>query len=424
MKGFSSSFFIVLLASSMLVADMPAAASSYTLEIFGNANLDGTIDPSDIAYIQSIIEGKAESTELADANNDGKVNSQDLDQVGDIIQGVESELTMLMDTRTSMGSTEITKVPVTIKMPVKSIVVTSPYSLSVLRSLKLETERVAGIPLISKEAKDYFPEYCEKTAIGSGNEVDYERILSLQPDLVIVFTSSLDSASEKLPGVTIATFDFWRPSTYVDETRKLGYILGKRNESEEFISFYSGIIDTIKERIDEIPEEDKQRVYFESEEPYATCGNGSGWHEKATMAGGYNIFGDLQGYPTVDPEKVMDENPEVIVKQPTSGPVSSAAYLLGTNETALIASRDEIMNRSELSQVDAVKNGDVYILYGDVIGATRHFVGIAYMAKWFYPDTFDDLDPNAIHREYLTKFQGLPEDFLDKNGMFAYSEPI
>lgn len=73
----------------MLVADIPAAASSYTLEIFGNANLDGTIDQSDLAYIQSIIEGKTESTELADANNDGKVNSQDLDQVSNIIQGDE-----------------------------------------------------------------------------------------------------------------------------------------------------------------------------------------------------------------------------------------------------------------------------------------------------------------------------------------------
>ena len=120
MKSFAF-FFLALLAAYALIS-APSVASDFTLNIFGNANLDGTIDPSDIAYIQSIIEGKAESTELADANNDGKVNSQDLDQVGDIIQGVESELTMLMDTRTSMGSTEITKVPVTIKMPVKSIV--------------------------------------------------------------------------------------------------------------------------------------------------------------------------------------------------------------------------------------------------------------------------------------------------------------
>jgi iron complex transport system substrate-binding protein len=65
-----------------------------------------------------------------------------------------------------------------------------------------------------------------------------------------------------------------------------------------------------------------------------------------------------------------------------------------------------------------------FILYGDVIGATRHFVGIAYMAKWLYPDLFQDLDPHAIHQEYLTKFQGLPEDFMDNHGIFAYPESI
>lgn len=413
---------LMALFASSILAILPAVASDYTLGIFGNANLDGIIDEADISYIQSIIDGKNKSTELADANHDGKVDYQDVNQVEKIILDEEEELTLLMDTRPSMGSTEITRVPVTIQMPVKSIVVTSPYSLSVLRSLKLESERIAGIPLISKEAKDYFPEYSEKTAIGSGNEVDYEKVLSLNPDLVIVFTSSLDSTSEKLPGRTIATFDFWRPSTYVDETRKLGYILGKRDESEKFISFYNSAIDTIKGQIEEIPEENRPRVYFESEEPYATCAEGSGWHEKATMAGGHNIFGDLSGYPTVDAEKVMAEDPEFIIKQPKSGPVTSSTYLLGANETELRASRDEIMNRPELSQVNAVKKGNVYILYGDIIGATRHFIGIAYMAKWFYPEIFSDLDPHAIHQEYLTKFQGLPEDFLDKHGMFVYSE--
>jgi hypothetical protein len=51
----------------------------------------------------------------------------------------------------------------------------------------------------------------------------------------------------------------------------------------------------------------------------------------------------------------MELNPEIIFKQPKSGPVTSPTYLLGTNETELIAARDEIMNRTELSQVDAVK---------------------------------------------------------------------
>ena len=41
------------------------------------------------------------------------------------------------------------------------------------------------------------------------------------------------------------------------------------------------------------------------------------------------------------------------------------------------------------------------------------------MAKWFHPDLFKDLDPEAIHQEYLTRFQNLDYD-LDKNGVFVY----
>ena len=88
-------------------------------------------------------------------------------------------------------------------------------------------------------------------------------------------------------------------------------------------------------------------------------------------------------------------------------------YYIGEDITELIDKRNEIRNRPELAEVEAVKNEKVYIIYGDVIGATRHFVGMAYMAKWFQPELFEDLDPHAIHQEYITRFQGLPDDFLD-----------
>jgi len=41
------------------------------------------------------------------------------------------------------------------------------------------------------------------------------------------------------------------------------------------------------------------------------------------------------------------------------------------------------------------------------------------MAKWFHPDLFKDLDPEAIHQEYLTRFQHLDYD-LGKQGVFVY----
>ncbi len=46
-------------------------------------------------------------------------------------------------------------------------------------------------------------------------------------------------------------------------------------------------------------------------------------------------------------------------------------------------------------------------------------ITIAYMAKWFYPDLFDDLDPQALHQEYIDDFCGINYDVAE-HGVFIY----
>jgi iron complex transport system substrate-binding protein len=41
------------------------------------------------------------------------------------------------------------------------------------------------------------------------------------------------------------------------------------------------------------------------------------------------------------------------------------------------------------------------------------------MAKWFYPELFEDLDPEATQREYLDRFQRIEYD-VDEHGVFVY----
>ena len=101
MRLYGFAVLVVLLASS--------AAYGHPLKVFGNANMDEVIDEADIKYVQGILEGKNDVTELADANHDGKVDEEDLDQIGLIIAGDETELTLIdMANRT-----------VTIPMPVE-----------------------------------------------------------------------------------------------------------------------------------------------------------------------------------------------------------------------------------------------------------------------------------------------------------------
>jgi iron complex transport system substrate-binding protein len=66
-----------------------------TLDIYGNANEDDTIDMRDFTYTARIILWLEDETTLADANYDGDVNVLDMTQIGLIILGRESKLTLV-----------------------------------------------------------------------------------------------------------------------------------------------------------------------------------------------------------------------------------------------------------------------------------------------------------------------------------------
>ena len=136
------------------------------------------------------------------------------------------------------------------------------------------------------------------------------------------------------------------------------------------------------------------------------------------IAGGKNIIENIQytGWWTkVDPEWVIEQNPDIIVA------TVMGSYGYGVEDSLeMAAARDDILNRPELANVNAVKNGRVYMLdNSNMAGGPRSLVGIAYMAKWFHPELFEDLDPQEIHQEYLDRFQRI--DFnVKEHGVFVY----
>jgi iron complex transport system substrate-binding protein len=70
--------------------------------------------------------------------------------------------------------------------------------------------------------------------------------------------------------------------------------------------------------------------------------------------------------------------------------------------------------------VTAVVEEEVYLVDRRALAnaGSGSIVCIAYFAKWLQPDIFEDLNPEAIHREYLG-FQRFDFD-LDEHGIFAY----
>jgi iron complex transport system substrate-binding protein len=430
---------VFLVAIPAITADQTAEKASasevttvseddYVLGIYGNANEDDTIDMGDVVYTKLAIFGKKPKTELCDAKYDGRINVLDIIQTKLIILGKEKEITII-DSYDRI---------VTVKKPVKRVVAAVDFfAIGTLRAIKVPREIIVGIPGRPNVAdwELYFAEYKDKTCIGSMWNPDIEAILNLDPDVVFLSATpglrgsgSVDRTTDVLEsaGITVLRFYHGSSSNYVfypKELTKLGYIMDKEEEAEEFRDWYEGVVNLVKERVETIPEEDKPKVYYEL---HSRLWNG--FREQLArvgLAGGKNIFPDGQA---IDPEAVITEDPDIIVKVAPGGDVT-AYHLDAEDTTAIEKVREEVMSRPELQNVGAVKTGRVYVLsiyfmpgrtagYGGV----RNFVQIVYNAKWFHPDLFKDVDPEAIHQEYLTRFQGLDID-LDEKGVFVYPEP-
>ena len=414
------SVFLVALpavAAEQTAQEVSATASEddYVLDIYGNANEDDTIDMRDLTYVKLIFFGKKPETELADAKYDGKINPLDFIQIKLIIVGKEKELT-IADSADRI---------VTVKKPIERIVAVNRNSIEALRSIKA-ADKIVGVTNSVARDKTYYPKLSECQCIGAVKSPDIEMIIELRPDVVIYYGTQWETSFDKIQsvlqkaGISMIGFDCFKPESIVEDVTKLGYTVGKKEEAKKFGDWYNGVVNLISEKIEKIPEEDKPKIYLEGRTgPYRTCGVGGTTQTIIEMAGGKNIFDDISGCLTIDPEELIDRDPEIIVKRKSK----IGGYNLDRDDTTkLEAIREELITRPGLHGVSAVKNEKVYIVSVDIIYGGRYFLGIVYMAKWFHPELLKDINPRAIHQEFVTEFQGLNFDF-DEHGVFVYPEP-
>jgi iron complex transport system substrate-binding protein len=221
-----------------LLCVLPSAAA-FTLDIFGNANMDDTIDEKDAIFVQGIINGTNKETELSDANYDGKIDELDIEQIELIIRGEEENLTIMQYLKPT-GAPAYKREPVTVPLPIKSIAALGgsfgPYMLCTLG----EADKIAAVTNSPKRRGEIRDLIKDKPEVGKTNEWDMEKILELKPDVVLAYALYDFSEQRKIlqaSGITLVQMDFNKPETYAHEARNLGWLLGKKDIVEELIDF-------------------------------------------------------------------------------------------------------------------------------------------------------------------------------------------
>lgn len=139
----------------------------------------------------------------------------------------------------------------------------------------------------------------EKEIVGeSGRHADIERILEIQPDLVIAKTGSLfpKDDEEKLTdyGIAVLRYRVLHIDALLPMIDDLGRILQKDEQAEEMVNWINGYYQTILNRVGKLPDEELPTVYFMSMGHMDWTGNNaSTGNIRINEAGGRNIAADL-----------------------------------------------------------------------------------------------------------------------------------
>lgn len=251
--------------------------------------------------------------------------------------------------------------------------------------------------------------------VGKSFTPSVEEILALRPDVVFGYGKFLKPeiiAQLERAGVPVVLLDCYKVKTMAQDIRTLGTILDRQKEAAAYIAYFEKYQKLFAERTRKIPLNKRPRVYLEQYTDYTLSGPGSGGAELLDGVGARNIGAGLRApYPKISPEWLVAQNPEVIIKACSS----SVPCGYGENADAMKKKRAEIMGRPGWSKIAAVRRGKVYMLSSEIFTGPRAIVGMAYIAKWLYPQLFRDVNPAAIHQEMLKKFHK-----MELKGAYVY----
>jgi len=291
---------------------------------------------------------------------------------------------------------------VCIDLPVERII-----SLSA-RSSEIISAQGANDKIVGKSSSSTYPPILQdiKDVGASSYRPNVELIMELNPDVLIAdgMLSDENRCLFEDAGIAVVVESFVDPIEVINSINNLGVITQKEDRSQEMTSFIQQYQNIIDERLSDLKPEERSDLFLEFLHPYQTWSSGSSYHELITTIGGYNIASEEPvSYPLVSAEWVVERNPEIIVRVESINkePI----------EEDMKEIRDEILSRPGLSEIDAVKNNQAYVINSRLTGGVLSIVGELYLAKWTHPDLFSDIYPEQVHRELVEEFYGLEPEW-------------
>lgn len=268
-----------------------------------------------------------------------------------------------------------------------------------------------------------FPAIDRIPVIGRTSEdsVSSEQSVSTRPDIAIFGLgghgpgrqSGLVKELEKA-GVPVVFIDFrTQPVQHtLASMRILGQAIHREAAAEAYARFYEEHLQRVRSRVQAIPDAQRPRVFAELlagvwDGCCHTVGQGN-MGEFITAAGGVNVAeGKVPGaIGDLHLEALIAQDPAVYIAT-GSRPQGNRLMLkagAGVAPADLSASLQALTARPGFEVLSAVRQGRAHGLWHNFYDAPTNILAIEAMAKWFYPERFADVDPQATQDEINRRF--------------------
>ncbi len=191
---------------------------------------------------------------------------------------------------------------------------------------------------------DYPPEAKAIERVGGFGTPSMEKLMAMSPDIVIGTGVERAAATATLRrmGIKVLWIKTDSISELFDALRQIGKAVGKADRAEELVAGMQAEFAAVAETYRDAIADQRPKIFVEVwYDPITTAGKRSFINGVITRAGGINVAEELDSdYPTVNPEKVVEWNPDVIVSgyMNQEQPEEALAKRIGWSEVKAVQS--------------------------------------------------------------------------------------
>ena len=258
----------------------------------------------------------------------------------------------------------------TLKKPATRIVSLAPSQTEMVYAVGAG-DRLVG----NSDYCDYPEEAKEVEKVGGFADPNVEKIVSLQPDLVLAAAGVQGEIVARLEElkVPVVVLDPTTLDGVFADLEKLGTLVGEEAQARELVTTLRAAADEVASRVSGLQQ---PSVFFEIySKPLMTAGAGTLIEDLVRCAGGTNIGSAAgEGYPEFSQEVLLTEDPDVYIA------VAGAQ-----------ADPGDIAERPGYAQLTAVKGDRVFVIEDNLVvrAGPRAVQGLQQIAAFLHPDAFE-----------------------------------